>query len=62
MSIPVFSISVSQSFQWSGGGGVELGVQGGRVVGDTPFKTSVETENNKLAENLWSYPARPQWS
>lgn len=36
---------------------MELGVQGGRVVGDTPFKTSVETENNKLAEKVVELPS-----
>lgn len=60
---PVHSIpfKISQSFQWAGRG-VKLGFQGGRRSETPPFKTSVETENNKLAGNLRSYPARPHWS
>lgn len=52
--VPVLSIEVNQSFQWAG--------EAWKEVTDTPFKTSVETENNKLAGNLWSYPVKSQWS
>ena len=58
-SFPFKSVSPSSGRA----GGVELGFQGGRRSETNPlFKTSVETENNKLAGNVLSYPARPHWS
>lgn len=54
MSIPVLSISVSQSVSPSSGqaGGSGIRLSRWEEVTDAPFKTSVETENNKLAGNL----------
>lgn len=48
-SSSTFHLSVGSSSGQSG-----VGVGGGRFT-EASIKTSVETENNKLAGNLWSY-------
>lgn len=54
-SSPFLFKTVSPSSGQAGGSGIRLSRWEG--VRDTPFKTSVETENNKLAGNFVELPS-----